>query len=254
MGITGTAVTKEAAAMTLTDDNFASIVAAVEEGRGLFSNIKKYLMYLLSANIGEIGLMTAATLAGMPLPLSAVQILYVNLATDGLPALALAVDPPEEDLMRRKPRDPRAGIFTPRVVLLMLTGGIWSTIINFGLFVWALKSGRSLAEAMTMTFVTLVLTEFIKAYSFRSDRHSVLHRPFVNKWLNMAIAWELILLVLIVHVPFLERAFGTFNLPWRDWLIAVGLALTISPVLELAKYIARRSSITRAKTIKTHRT
>ena len=100
MGITGTDVTKEAAAMTLTDDNFASIVAAVEEGRGIFSNIKKYLMYLLSSNIGEIGLMAGATLAGLPLPLSAVQILYVNLATDGLPALALAVDPPEGDLMK----------------------------------------------------------------------------------------------------------------------------------------------------------
>ena len=100
MGITGTDVTKEAAAMTLTDDNFASIVAAVEEGRGVFGNIKKYLMYLLSANIGEIGLLVGASLLGMPLPLSAVQILYVNLATDGLPALALAVDPPEPDLMR----------------------------------------------------------------------------------------------------------------------------------------------------------
>ena len=106
MGITGTDVTKEAAAMTLTDDNFASIVAAVEEGRGIFGNIKKYLMYLLSSNIGEIGLMAGASLLGLPLPLTAVQILYVNLATDGLPALALAVDPPEPDLMRRPPRDP----------------------------------------------------------------------------------------------------------------------------------------------------
>ena len=116
MGITGTDVTKEAAAMTLTDDNFASIVAAVEEGRGIFGNIKKYLMYLLSSNIGEIGLMAGATLLGLPLPLTAVQILYVNLATDGLPALALAVDPPEPDLMRRKPRNPRTGIFTRPVV------------------------------------------------------------------------------------------------------------------------------------------
>ena len=122
MGITGTDVTKDAAAMTLTDDNFASIVAAVEEGRGVFSNIKKYLMYLLSSNVGEIGLMAGASLLGLPLPLTAVQILYVNLATDGLPALALAVDPPEADLMRRPPRDPRAGIFTRPVVTLMLAG------------------------------------------------------------------------------------------------------------------------------------
>ena len=202
MGITGTDVSKEAAAMTLTDDNFASIVAAVEEGRGIFSNIKKYLMYLLSSNVGEIGLMAGATLAGLPLPLSAVQILYVNLATDGLPALALAVDPPEEDLMRRPPRDPRTGIFTRPVVMLMLVGGLWSTIVNLSLFVWALNSGRSVQEAMTMTFVSLVLIQFFKAYNFRSDRHSVLRRPFANKWLNLAIIWELVMLALILYVPF----------------------------------------------------
>lgn len=240
MGITGTDVSKEAAAMTLLDDNFASIVAAVEEGRGIFSNIKKYLMYLLSSNIGEIGLMAGATLAGLPLPLSAVQILYVNLATDGLPALALAVDPPEDDLMRRPPRDPRTGIFTRPVVLLMLVGGVWSTVVNLGLFVWALNSGRGVQEAMTMTFVSLVLIQFFKAYNFRSDRHSVLRRPFANKWLNIAIGWELFLLGLIVYVPILERTFGTFGMPLRDWVIIIAAAFTVSPVLELAKWMERR--------------
>ena len=240
MGITGTDVSKEAAAMTLTDDNFASIVAAIEEGRGIFSNIKKYLMYLLSSNIGEIGLMAGATLAGLPLPLSAVQILYVNLATDGLPALALAVDPPEDDLMRRPPRDSRTGIFTRPVVMLMLVGGVWSTVVNLGLFVWALNSGRSVQEAMTMTFTSLVLIQFFKAYNFRSDRHSVLHHPFANKWLNIAIIWELVMLGLIVYVPVLERTFGTFGLTLVDWLIIVSAAFTVSPVLELAKWMERR--------------
>ena len=240
MGITGTDVSKEAAAMTLTDDNFASIVAAVEEGRGIFSNIKKYLMYLLSSNVGEIGLMAGATLAGLPLPLTAVQILYVNLATDGLPALALAVDPPEDDLMRRPPRDPRSGIFTRPVVVLMLVGGLWSAVVNLGLFVWALNSGRSVEEAMTMTFVSLVLIQFFKAYNFRSDRHSVLHRPFANKWLNIAIVWELIVLALILYVPVLERVFGTFAITTTDWLIIVAAALTVSPVLELVKWAERR--------------
>ena len=140
MGISGTDVAKEAAAMTLTDDNFASIVAAIEEGRGIFGNIRKYLMFLLSSNVGEIGLMAVATLAGMPLPLTAVQILYVNLATDGLPALALAVDPPERDLMRRGPRDPRAGIFTRPVVTLMLVAGAWTALVNLALFAWAYGS------------------------------------------------------------------------------------------------------------------
>jgi P-type Ca2+ transporter type 2C len=239
MGITGTDVSKEAAAMTLTDDNFASIVAAIEEGRGIFSNIKKYLMYLLSANVGEIGLMAGAALAGLPLPLSALQILYVNLATDGLPALALAVDPPEDDLMRRPPRDPRTGIFTRPVILLMLVGGLWSTVVNLGLFIWALNSGRSVQEATTMTFVSLVLIEFFKAYNFRSDRHSVLRRPFANKWLNIAIVWELIMLGLILYVPLLERTFGTYGLSPRDWLLIVAAAFTLSPVLELAKWAER---------------
>jgi P-type Ca2+ transporter type 2C len=240
MGITGTDVSKEAAAMTLTDDNFASIVAAVEEGRGIFSNIKKYLMYLLSSNIGEIGLMAGATLAGLPLPLTAVQILYVNLATDGLPALALAVDPPERGLMQQPPRNSRTGIFTRPVVLLMVAGGVWSALVNIGLFAWALNSGRSVAEAMTMTFVSLVLIQFFKAYNFRSDRHSVLRQPFANKWLNLAIFWELIMLALILYVPVLERVFGTIALSVQDWLIIGLAALTISPVLELVKWAERR--------------
>jgi Ca2+-transporting ATPase len=240
MGITGTDVTKEAAAITLLDDNFASIVAAVEEGRGVFGNIKKYLMYLLSSNIGEIGLMAGAALSGLPLPLTAVQILYVNLATDGLPALALSVDPPEADLMKRKPRNPRTGIFTRPVVSLMVLGGLWSTLINLGLFTWALNSGRSLSEAMTMTFVSLVLIQFFKAYNYRSDRLSVLLKPFANKWLNLAVLWEIGLLMLIIYVPFLQGPFGTYPLSLTDWALILALAITIVPVLELAKWLGRR--------------
>jgi Ca2+-transporting ATPase len=239
MGITGTDVTKEAGAMMLTDDNFASIVAAVEEGRGIFGNIKKYLMYLLSANIGEIGLMAGASFAGLPLPLSAVQILYINLATDGLPALALAVDSPDPDLMLRRPRNPRGSIFTRPVTALMLMGGIWSTLINLALFSWALGSGRSLEEAMTMTFASLALIEFFKAYNFRSDHHSVIHLPSSNKWLDMAVLWESMLLVSIIYAPFLQRLFGTVALPFEDWLIIISLAFTISPVLELGKWMKR---------------
>ncbi|NMB89664.1 MAG: HAD-IC family P-type ATPase, partial [Chloroflexi bacterium] len=240
MGITGTDVSKEAAAMTLTDDNFSSIVAAVEEGRGIFGNIKKYLMYLLSSNIGEIGLMAGATLMGIPLPLSAVQILFVNLATDGLPALALAVDPPEDDLMRRKPRDPRRGIFSRAVVTLMTVGGLWSTLVNLALFNWAMHSGRSLAEAMTMTFTSLVIIQFFKAYNYRSDRHSVFNRPFSNRWLNLAVIFDLLLLVAVIYVPFLQGPFETFSLTPTDWAITIGLALTVSPVIELAKWMERR--------------
>ncbi|MGE3511847.1 MAG: cation-translocating P-type ATPase [Vicinamibacterales bacterium] len=241
MGITGTDVSKEAAGMTLLDDNFASIVAAIDEGRIVFSNIKKYLTFLLSSNVGEIVLMAAAALGGLPLPLSAVQILYVNLATDGLPALALAVDPPEPDLMQRPPRDPRAGIFNRPLVVLLATGGLWSAAVNLGLFAWLLRTGRPLREAMAMTFVSLVLIQFFKAYNYRSDRFSVLRRPFANHWLNLAIVWELLLLAGIIYVPALHEPFGTHAFSWQDWAIPVLLSLTVVPVLELVKWMERHN-------------
>jgi Ca2+-transporting ATPase len=242
MGITGTDVTKEAAAMTLTDDNFASIVAAVEEGRGIFGNIKKYLMYLLSCNMGEIGLMAGASLIGLPLPLSAVQILYVNLATDGLPALALAVDPPEKDLMRQPPRPPRTGIFTRPVVMLMTLGGVWTGLASLGLFAWKLRTEGTHEHAMSMTFVLLVLIQFFNAYNFRSDRQTAFRHPFANKWLNLAVMWETLLLVLVVTVPFLEKAFGVHRLSWMDWLLILGVAFTIVPVLEIGKRFLLRGA------------
>jgi Ca2+-transporting ATPase len=239
MGVTGTDVAREAAAMTLADDNFATIVAAVREGRAIFDNIKKYLMYLLSSNLGEIGLIAATMVAGLPLPLTAVQILYVNLATDGLPALALAVDPYEADLMRRPPRKPGTGILSRNVVGLMVLGGLWSMVVNFGIFAWALRSGLKAAEAVTMTFVSLVLIQFFKAYIFRSERHSLFQRPFANRWLNLAVAWELLLLAAIVYVPLLQKLFGTFSLAPGDWLVVLPAALTVFPVLEAAKWARR---------------
>ena len=240
MGITGTDVSREASDMILTDDNFASIVGAVEEGRGIFGNVKKYLMYLLSSNIGEIGLIAGAVLTGLPLPLTAVQILYVNLATDGLPALALSVDPPEAGLMKNPPRDSQKGIFTRPVIFLMLVGGIWSALVNLGLFTWVLGSGRSVEQAMALTFLCLIIIQFLKAYNFRSDRYPVFHKPFANKWLNLAVIWELILLSLIVYMPVLHRPFGTYSLGMEDWALVAGLALTIIPILESAKWMVRR--------------
>jgi Ca2+-transporting ATPase len=210
MGITGTDVSREAAGMVLLDDNFATIVASVEEGRIVFGNIKKYLMYLLSCNVGEIVL------------------------------LAGAVDPPEQDLMVRRPRNPRVGIFTRPVVVMLLAAGLWSALVNITLFTWLLRAGRPLAEVMAMTFVTLVLIQFFNAYNCRSDRLSVLRRPFANRWLNVAVAWELVLFVIILYVPFFQRAFGTFSMPPADWLLATALAFSIVPVLEAVKWMARR--------------
>ena len=246
MGITGTDVSKEAAGMTLLDDNFATIVAAVEEGRIVFGNIKKYLMYLLSCNVGEIVLLAGSVIAGLPMPLTAVQILYVNLATDGLPALALSVDPPERDIMQRPPRDPRAGIFTTPVTAMLLTAGLWSAAVNVYLFTSQIRAGRPLEEAMAMTFVALVLIQFFNAYCCRSDHASILDRPFANRWLNLAVVWELALLVAIAYVPFFQRAFGTFAFTTSDWLLTVGLAFSIVPVLELVKAITRRHESARS--------
>ena len=240
MGIAGTDVSREAAGMTLLDDNFATIVAAIEEGRIVFGNIKKYLMYLLSCNVGEIVLLAGAVLAGFPLPLSAVQILYVNLATDGLPALALAVDPPEADLMGRKPRNPRVGIFTRPVVTILVAGGLWSGLVNMSLFAGLLGTGRPVEQVMTMTFVSLVLIQFFNAYNCRSDRLSVVRRPFANRWLNLAVAWEIVMLGVIIYVPFFQRAFGTFSLTPADWLLTTALAASIVPLIEAVKWMTRR--------------
>ena len=243
MGIAGTDVSKEAAGMTLLDDNFATIVAAVEEGRIVFGNIKKYLMYLLSCNVGEIVLLAGAVLGGLPLPLSAVQILYVNLATDGLPALALAVDPPEADLMGRKPRNPRVGIFTRPVVTGLLVGGLWSGLVTMSLFASLLRTGRPLEQVMAITFVLLVLIQFFHAYNCRSDRLSVVRRPFANRWLNTAIAWEMLMLAAILYVPFFQRLFGTFSLTPSDWVLTMALAASIIPVIEAVKWMTRRGRL-----------
>lgn len=247
MGITGTDVSKEAADMILLDDNFASIVAAVEEGRAIFGNIKKYLMYLLSSNIGEILVMAVAILfgplIGLPygaIPLVAIQILFVNLVTDGLPAIALAVDPPDPDIMRQKPRPRSQGIFTKPVTFLIFVGGLWSCLINVGIFKWALDSGRSMGEAQGLCFVSLILIQFFKAYNFRSEKHSIFKIGFfANKWLNLSIVGEILLLLIIIYWPSLHEPFRTFSLSAKDWLRVIILAGTIFPVMEISKALLR---------------
>jgi Ca2+-transporting ATPase len=150
------------------------------------------------------------------------------------------VDPLEKDLMRRAPRDLRSGIFARPVVILMVIGGIWSTVTNLALLIWALGSERKLEHAMTMTFISLVLIQFFKAYNFRSDRNSIFNLPFANKWLSRAILWELVLLGLIIYLPLLQPAFRTYRLNVQDWTIICALALTVLPVLEATKWMVRR--------------
>jgi Ca2+-transporting ATPase len=242
MGLSGTEVAREAATMVLTDDHFSTIVDAVEEGRRVYDNIRKFILYIFAHAPAEVVpfLAFAASGGALPLPLTAVQILYVNLATDGLPALALAVDPPEADLMRRPPRDPRVGVFTRPVVAMLLTAGLWSGIVNIVLFTTLVRSGRPVQEAMALTFVTLVLIQFFNAYNCRSDRLSIIRNTFANRWLNTAVAWELVLLIAIAYVPFLQAPFGTFAFSPADLALSVALAFSIVPVAEAVKWFARR--------------
>jgi len=257
MGITGTDVTKETADMVLTDDNFASIVAAVEEGRHIFGNVKKYLVYLLSCNLGEILLMAVAILFGTAfglasgvIPLVAIQILYVNLATDGLPAIALSVDPPDPDIMRQRPRPRSQTIFTKEVVTYLLLTGIWTCVATFGVFVWAINSGKDFAEAQTLCFVSLIIIEFFNAFNCRSFKYSLFKiGPAGNKWLLAAITWEICLLCLIVYLPALQGPFNTYPLTARDWRVCILAGASIFILVEIVKLVLARRTHASAKVV-----
>jgi len=246
MGITGTDVTKEAADMVLTDDNFASIVAAVEEGRGIFNNIKKYLVYLLSCNLGEILLMAIVILFGplfgLPagtVPLIAIQLLYVNLATDGLPAIALSVDPPDLDIMSQKPRPRSQTIFTTPVLRYLAGAGIWTALVTLAVFLWAVNSGKDPLEAQGVCFLTLILIEFFNAFNCRSLEYSLFKiGPFSNRWLIWAILATMAMTVPIFYVPYLEEIFHVHALTLTDWLVAIFSASTIFIAAEIYKLIS----------------
>lgn len=251
MGITGTDVSIEAADMVLTDDNFISIVAAIEEGRAVFNNIKKFLMFLLSGNSGLILLMAVAIIFGpllrIPsevLPLIAIQILWVNLATDGLPAIALSVDPPDPDLMSRGPRRRGESIFSVPVIRFLVAAGTWTAIVALLVFLWALNSGYSFIESQCMCFVTIILSRFFNAFNCRSEKHSIFRIGFFsNKWLLLAIAASLSMTVILVYVPFLQEVFHTYALSVVDWCIAIVSASSLLIVMEIGKLISRRHDI-----------
>jgi Ca2+-transporting ATPase len=237
--------------MVLTDDNFASIVSAVEEGRGIFNNIKKYLIFLLSANVGEVLTMFFASLLTIPLPLVAIHLLWVNLTTDGLPALALAVDPKDPDIMDRPPRDPKSSIFTKNVLVLMAIIGVTMATTLLALFIWKLDSaGNSwrdsnnplLTEAQTMVLCTMVLFELLVALACRSEIHSIFKVGiFSNKWLIYANAISLGLLMAILYIPVLQSPFDVVPLGWDDWIIVLPLSLTGFVVVEIIKLIFRKA-------------
>jgi Ca2+-transporting ATPase len=248
MGITGTDVSKEAGAMVLTDDNFASIVAAVEEGRNIFANIRKFLLYLLSCNIGEILLMLVAfviaTFTGVHvLPLVALQILVINLVTDGLPALALAVDPGDHDIMKRQPRNPKQSIFDKPMVAYLAGIGIWTMMASLGVFLWALNSGRTPEEAQCLCFATLAVVELFNCFNCRSERHSIFRIGFFsNKWLVAAVLSSLAITLALIYVPFFQEPFHTYSMSWQDWIIVTLAGATVLFVVEIAKIFVRRRS------------
>ncbi len=263
MGITGTDVSKEAADMVLTDDNFASIVKAIEEGRGVYENIRKYLIYLLSSNAGELltmfaGVMFAGVLGltsadpGLFLPLLAAQLLWINLITDGPPALALGVDPKDPDVMERHPRSRGTGVLTSAdwwrlagigSVMMAGTLAVLDAYYPGGLFtLFATGTGPNAADethARTMAFTTLMMFQLFNVYNCRSSWRSACSGFFDNRWLLGAVALSLFTHVLVIYVPVLQTAFHTVSLSLFDWAIATGVAALLLIVMELVKLAAR---------------
>jgi Ca2+-transporting ATPase len=264
MGITGTDVAKETADMVLTDDNYASIVSAVEQGRIIYSNIRKFVFFLLSSNIAEIMIIFLATLAGLPAPLTAIQLLWLNLITDGAPALALAMEKGDPDIMEQKPRRKKEPIINKSMSLGMIIQTITQTSAVLTAFaiglIWHLEAGAvipaggnpinyllshdwrgiDVQTAETMAFVTLSLCELFRAYTVRSEHASLFKIGiFSNKWMQYAVGFSLVLLILVTMVPFLQPVFNTHSMSGTEWSIVLGLALIPATSEEITKFFLR---------------
>ncbi len=237
MGVAGTDVTKEASDMVLTDDNFASIVNAVEEGRGIFDNIQKFVHYLLSCNAGEVLLMFFAALIGWPVPLAAIQLLWINLVTDGLPALALGMEPPERDIMSRPPRPPLEAVITRQRGLLMLFHGtLIATVAGLGF--WLIYQGDEthLARARTVAFCVTAFSQLFFAIGCRSQTSTMLNLGLLtNPHLLGAIVISGLLQLCVVTLPFAQPVFEVAtHLSW-EWLLIGVLSLAPVTIIEVAK-------------------
>ncbi|MHB1318137.1 MAG: cation-translocating P-type ATPase, partial [Anaerolineae bacterium] len=249
MGITGTDVAKEAADMVLTDDNYASIVSAVEQGRIIYANIRKFVGYLLSCNLAEILTIFIAVLVGLPSPLTAIQLLWLNLITDGAPALALGLEKGESDTMRQPPRSPREPIINGTMITMIGVQTVAIIAAVLGAYLIGLnRFGDITLMADTMAFVTLSFSELIRAFSARSERFSIVKLGvFSNRAMVWAVLASLVLLVLVVYVPFLQPVFDTQPLGWAQWQIVGPLILVPTLAAELTKVFirarARRSAM-----------
>ena len=233
MGITGTEVSKEAAAMILTDDNFATIVSAVSEGRTIYDNILKSMQFLLSSNLGEILVVFIATLLNWETPLLSIHILWINLITDTFPALALGMEPPEKDIMQRKPRSTSAKIFERPLLFRLCYQGALIAALTLAAFL--LGSRLSVEAGRTMAFAVLSLSQVVHAHNLRSNTFSLFSKHARNAWMAPATAAAIVLQAIVFFVPFVRDIFKLVSLDIVQWLIVCGLSLAPIAVVELMK-------------------
>jgi Ca2+-transporting ATPase len=245
MGITGTEVTKETADIIITDDNFASIVAAVEEGRGIYDNIAKTLAYLLGGNAGELAVMLIAAVVGWPLPLLPLHLLWINLVTDGLPALALATDPIDPDVLSRPPRNPQADLLDRDFLMLTLLTGLLTASVSLGAFAYEYYIDGSVEQARDAAFTTLVFAELLRSFGARSNTRTVWQVGwFSNLQLLLVVAISLALQYGIHHIPALQTLFGIEPVTMNQCLAWTGLGFIPLTILELRKWVRRTLKLT----------
>lgn len=245
MGITGTDVAKNTADVILTDDNFTSIVAAIEEGRAIYSNIRKFVFFLLSCNIGEIIIVFMSILFNLPIPLLPIQLLWLNLVTDSFPALALGVEKGEEGLMKLEPKDPKSPIIDGDMMLDIIVQSITIGVTSLMAYIWGLRAfSDSLIKARTIAFATLISAELLRAYSSRSERYSLLEIGiFSNPTMVYATALSFSLLLAVIYIPILQVIFHTVPLFLMDWAIIASFALIPLIISELYKILFNRDRV-----------
>ncbi|PLS06495.1 calcium-translocating P-type ATPase, SERCA-type [Neobacillus cucumis] len=241
MGITGTDVAKEASALILLDDNFATIKAAIKEGRNIYENIRKFVRYLLASNVGEILVMLFAMLLALPLPLVPIQILWVNLVTDGLPAMALGLDQPEENVMKRGPRSPNEGVFSRGLGWKVVSRGFLIGLVTLLAFMIVYHNDPSqLPYAQTVAFATLVMAQLIHVFDCRSEKSVLSRNPFGNQYLVWAVISSLLLMLVAIYYPPLQPIFHTLPIAAKDWLLILGLS-SVPTFLLAGSFLLRKT-------------
>ncbi len=250
MGITGTDVAKQTADMVLTDDNFASIVAAIEQGRIIYSNIRKFVYFLLACNVGEILIIFVSMLLGLPIPLRPVQLLWLNLVSDGAPALALGLEKGDPDIMKHRPRSPQEPVINRDMAIGIGVVGVVDAIAILAVFYLALQRyPEQLVAAQTIAFVTLCSSELIRAFTARSEYHSIFSiGVFSNRWMVWAVGVSFLLVLMVVYVPFLRPFFDTVPLGAGDWLLMLPFFFASPIAMELLKVFLRRKAAYRSVT------